>query len=58
MVRWESFVDDDSGETYYYDHDSGTSTWDKPPGFGAPPPPAPKVPAKPKKDSSGGGSKG
>jgi hypothetical protein len=62
MVRWEEFTDDDSGETYYYDHDSGESTWEKPPGFGVKPPPVPKVPPKPAAaapaaaESSSGGS--
>ena len=32
-ANWEPFVDDESGETYFYNHKTMETTWTKPPGF-------------------------
>ena len=46
LVRWVAFTEED-GDTYYYDHVSGVSTWAKPDGFDEAAPPLPKAPPKP-----------
>ena len=30
---WEAFTDDDTGDTYYYNHETGTSQWEVPESF-------------------------
>jgi len=30
--NWEPFVDEESGDTYFYNHKTLESTWEKPPG--------------------------
>jgi hypothetical protein len=32
---WEAFADDETGETYYYNHITGESVWEEPEGFDA-----------------------
>ena len=48
LVRWEALTEDKggdgSGDTYYYDHVSGISTWAKPDGFDEVAPPLLKAP--------------
>ncbi len=33
---WEAFVDDGSGDVYYYNKETGQTQWEKPPGFNGP----------------------
>jgi len=43
--HWEAIVDPESGDTYYYNSKTGTTTWDKPQANPAAPPPLPPKPA-------------